>query len=63
MSEARSPYLLNSEEKQSILTTELDTLHAQLPDLERLLISLLVKVQIAQGKEPTVQTRAERRRG
>jgi hypothetical protein len=42
--------------------TELDQVRAQLADMERLLVSLLVTVQRAQGKEPSILTRAERRR-
>lgn len=66
MSEERVPYrtgVLNRQEKSVTLTTELDTLRAKLSDLECQLISLLVTVQRAQGKETTVMTRAERRRG
>lgn len=62
MSEERAPYHLNNDSTSVIVNTELDILRAHLPDIERLLTSLLVKVQIAQGKEPAVATRAERRR-
>lgn len=56
-----SDYLLQPHEERAIMSTELDMVRAQLADMERLLISLLVTVQRAQGKEPSVQTRAERR--
>lgn len=62
MSEAPEQYLLQTPCKPDTLSTDLYTLQAHLPDLERLLTSLLVKVQLAQGKEPTLMTRAERRR-
>lgn len=55
--------VLSPQNNCAIVDTELSTLHEHLPDIERLLKSLLVKVQLAQGKEPTVLTRAERRRG
>lgn len=64
MSEEKPVYgVFTSEPKSITLSTELDTLRAKLSDLECQLISLLVTVQRAQGKEPTVMTRAERRRG
>lgn len=66
MSEQCAPYnagVLNTQTNSATLSTELDTLRAKLSDLECQLISLLVTVQRAQGKEPTVMTRAERRRG
>jgi hypothetical protein len=43
------------------MSTELDLVRVQLADLERQLVSLLVTVQRAQGKEPTILTRSERR--
>lgn len=63
MSEAPVPYLLQPDIKPVTLDTELETVRARLVDLECQLISLLVTVQRAQGKEPSVKTRAERRRG
>lgn len=54
-------YLLQSRDKGDTLDTEVDTIRIHLVDLERQLISLLVTVQRAQGKEPSVMTRAERR--
>lgn len=63
MSERRADYLLQQDIKLCTLCTECDGLRVHLPDIERLLTSLLVKVQVAQGKEPSVMTRAERRRG
>lgn len=54
---------LNSDAEHDILTTDLDTLRTRLVDLECQLISLLVTVQRALGKEPSVMTRRERRRG
>jgi hypothetical protein len=62
MSEQPVNYVTTSEPKRAILPTELYTLQAHLPELERLLTSLLVTVQRAQGKEPSVMTRTERRR-
>jgi hypothetical protein len=61
MSEQRTPYLLNLEEKSPILTTEADTMRAELVELERRLIPLLIAVQRALGKEPSVMTRARQR--
>ena len=63
MSEERVHYLLKRETKSVTLSTEVDTLRAHLVEMERLLISMLVTVQRAQGKEPTIFTRSERRRG
>lgn len=51
------------QEKPATLSTEIDTLRAHLADMERQLISMLVTVQRAQGKEPSIKTRSERRRG
>lgn len=48
---------------RAILDTDLYTLCAELEEIERRLIPLLVTVQRALGKEPSVLTRAERRRG
>lgn len=63
MSEERAGYrVLNTQENSVTLSTEIDTLRAHLVDMERLLISMLATVQRAQGKEPSVMTRAERRR-
>lgn len=69
MSETRAPYyatmsnaLLKDGAKRDTLETDVDILRGTLDDLERQLLSLLVTVQRAQGKEPTVITRAERRR-
>lgn len=68
MSEQRAPYL--TECKQSLLkpdsnsvtlTTELDTVRTQLVNLECQLLSALVTVQRALGKEPSVMTRRDRR--
>lgn len=55
-------HLLKPYTKHDTLSTELDTLRTNLVDLECQLISLLVTVQRAQGKEPSIMTRAERRR-
>ncbi len=44
------------------LSTDLYTVRAELEEIERRLIPLLVTVQRALGKEPSVNTRAERRR-
>jgi hypothetical protein len=54
---------LNTQENSVILNTELHTLYADLEEIERRLIPLLVTVQRALGKEPSILTRAERRRG
>lgn len=63
MSEERVGYLLKPDIKPVTLDTEIETLRARLVDLECQLISLLVTVQRAQGKEPSVLTRKDRRRG
>lgn len=68
MSEHRAPYQVDNNllTKAGICPTmeaESDALRVNLPDLERLLMSLLVTVQKAQGKEPTVGRKAERRGG
>lgn len=63
MSETPVRYLLKPESNSVTLSTEMDVLLAHLADLERQLTSLLITVQRAQGKEPTVMTRGERRRG
>lgn len=56
--------LLISDEKKGTLEPEqVKMSRAEWVDLERQLISLLVTVQRALGKEPSVITRAERRRG
>lgn len=47
----------------NITSTEYQTMRAELEELERRLIPLLITVQRALGKEPTVQNRMERRRG
>jgi hypothetical protein len=63
VSEERVQYVLKPDTNSVTLSTEMDTLRAQLVDVERQLLSLLVTVQRALGKEPSVMTRAERRRG
>jgi hypothetical protein len=71
MSEERAVYIvacntpscLNGEANAVIITSEPDSLRAQLEELERRLIPLLITVQHALGKEPTVITRAQRRLG
>jgi hypothetical protein len=55
--------LLQTQGKPATLNAELEAVRARLPDLERQLQSALVLVQLAQGKEPSVVTRRERRRG
>lgn len=50
--------------KQPLKSATLEPeLRAQLEEIERRLIPLLVTVQRALGKEPSVMTREERRRG
>lgn len=61
MTQLRAQDLLKPDANSVTLSTEEDTLREHLPDIERLLTSLLVKVQRAQGKEPSIVTRAERR--
>lgn len=61
MSELREAYLLKTGEKSATLDTELDMVRSQLEDIERRLIPLLVTVQRALGKEPSVLTPQERR--
>lgn len=61
MTEQRAPYRLNIEPDPSILSTEADTMRAELVELERRLIPLLIAVQRALGKEPSVMTRARYR--
>lgn len=65
MSERREVYatqnLFTPESDRAMMTTELDLVRGQLADLERQLLSLLVTVQRAQGKEPSALTRSERR--
>lgn len=55
--------LLKTESKSVMLRTEDEVLRAKLSDIECQLISLLVTVQRALGKEPSVITRRERRGG
>jgi len=61
MSEQPVTYRLNGDDKSCMLTTEADTLRAELVELERRLIPLLIAVQKALGKEPSVLTRARLR--
>lgn len=66
MSEERPPdeasnlYVANNENRDT-MSREMDTLRTRLVDLECQLISLLVTVQRALGKESSVKTRSERR--
>lgn len=53
--------LLQTPDNPVIMDMEMDVLRADLEDLERRLIPLLVAVQKALGKEPSVMTRAEKR--
>lgn len=57
----RPEHLLKPHENHAIVHTDLYTLRAELEEIERRLIPLLVTVQRALGKEPSVMTRAERR--
>lgn len=67
MSEICQPYTVKQAAPtgapRAILDTDLYTLRTELEEIERRLIPLLVTVQRALGKEPSVKTRAERRRG
>lgn len=67
MTESRQPYAVTQRDppiaSRDILSTELYTLRDELEEIERRLIPLLVTVQRALGKEPSISTRAERRRG
>lgn len=68
MSETRPPYetsnlYVTSNANRDTMSTEMETVRSKLVDIECQLISLLVTVQRALGKEPSVMTRAERRRG
>jgi hypothetical protein len=67
MSETRTAYmidanLLQSRDKQCTMDTELQVVRVELVELERRLIAALVTVQHALGKEPSIVTRAERRK-
>ena len=61
MSEQPVAYRLNSQVESTILSTEADTMRAELVELERRLIPLLIAVQRALGKEPSIVTRARHR--
>lgn len=68
MTESRPSYHVTYRDTQplashAILDTDVETVRSKLVDIECQLISLLVTVQRALGKEPSVMTRAERRRG
>jgi hypothetical protein len=64
MSEERATYtLLKPTQECGTVDTQMHTMRAELEELERRLIPLLVTVQKALGKEPMIATRAERRRG
>lgn len=53
--------LLQSRHKPAMMDAELDTVRAQLEEVERRLIPLLITVQRALGKEPSVSTRDKQR--
>lgn len=61
MSEQPVSYRLNGEERSLTLSSEADTMRAELVELERRLIPLLIAVQRALGKEPSVMTRARQK--
>ena len=63
MTETRGEYTLKPEQKRATLSTEDDILCAQLRNIKRDLISLLLTVERALGDQPSIVTRAERRRG
>lgn len=62
MTEIRYLYQLNNQADSATLngrsSTEADTLRAELEDLERRLIPLLITIQRALGKEPSIITRS-----
>lgn len=62
MNEERAQYLLQPDIKRATMDTDLDKLRTHLAEMERQLISMLVTVQRAQGKESSIITRSERRR-
>lgn len=67
MSEARAAYSLKLDDNSAMLTGEpqgiVQVTRAELTDLKRQLVSLLVTVERALGEQPSVITRSERRRG
>lgn len=62
MSEQRAEYLLQPDENRATMSTETSVLRGKLRSLKVQLISVLVEVDRALGDEPSVMTRAERRR-
>lgn len=62
MSEEAVAYLLKPEANGDTINAEADTLRQQLRTVKRQLIGLLTTVERVLGDEPSVQTRAERRR-
>lgn len=62
MSEHRTEHLLQPEARPAILSTEVDALRGKLRNVKVQLLSLLVELDTALGDEPSVKTRAERRR-
>jgi hypothetical protein len=62
VSETSIRYLLKPEANGATMSTEFDAMRAELEELERRLIPLLVTVQRALGKEPSVLTPEQRRR-
>lgn len=61
MSESRAVYLLKPTQECDRVDTQMHTVRAELEELERRMIPLLVTIQRALGKEPSITTRAERR--
>lgn len=63
MTETPALHLLKAEQNGDILHRETDAMRAQLRDMKRQLIGLLTTVERVLGDEPSVMSRAERRRG
>lgn len=63
MTETRANYLVQSDRKRDILSADADEVREQLRNMRRDLRALLLTVERALGEEPSIVTRAERRRG
>lgn len=62
MSEQTVEYLLNNTQTCDKLDTDIDVMRGRLRHIKIQLLSLLVELDRALGDEPSVMTRAERRR-